>query len=155
MKKEPYLFVDKSLLVKDIIDESAKVILITRPRRFGKSLNMSMLHHFFAKNVFGQLTKNLFDHLKIAEHKDCMAHQGQYPVIYLTFKDMKRDNFEDAYFQLCEIMSSVYDEHHELLSSPQLSDEKKEIFKSVVEQKAEKVNIYNSLEYLTYYMTFG
>ena len=64
----PYLFVDKSLLIKEIIDDLTKVKLITRPRRFGKTLNMSMLHHFFANTVDNQPTAHLFNDLKIAKH---------------------------------------------------------------------------------------
>ncbi len=75
---EKFDFVDKSLMIKDVIDDTAKVILITRPRRFGKTLNLSMLHHFFAAEVAGKATKGLFDQLKIASANErYMAQQGK------------------------------------------------------------------------------
>src|SRR4051794_11959855 len=84
-------FVDKSLLIKAVLDDiSTKVIVITRPRRFGKTLNLSMLQHFFASNAYGLETKNLFDGLKITTcGEEYMRHQGQYPVISISLKDVR------------------------------------------------------------------
>src|SRR6202021_1029791 len=82
-------FVDKTLFIKEFIDDDAEVILITRPRRFGKTLMMSVLQHFFAKTVHRKETAGLFDRFHIAKEADCMALQGQYPVISLSFKDIK------------------------------------------------------------------
>ncbi len=65
IRQKDYVFVDKSLLIKDILQESSKVILLTRPRRFGKTLNMSMLQYFFAANVKGHVTQGIFAGLKI------------------------------------------------------------------------------------------
>jgi Predicted AAA-ATPase len=82
-------FVDKSLFIKEVIDKSAKATVITRPRRFGKTLNLSMLHHFLAAEAYGRSTKGLFDNLKIAKAGgEYMQHQGKYPVIFVTFKDI-------------------------------------------------------------------
>lgn len=147
-----YLFVDKSLFIKDIIEESAKVILLTRPRRFGKTLNMSMLHHFFTKEVDQLSTEGLFKDLKIAEHQDSMLNQGRYPVIYLTFKDLKNEDFHSAYLQLCELISCLYEEHNELLSSPNLSSREKAVFESIANQKAGEANLNSSLKRLTRYL---
>ena len=72
-------FVDKSLFIADLLDDSAQVIVITRPRRFGKTLNLSMLHHFLAKEVNRQATQDLFNGLQISE-TDYLAQQGHYPV---------------------------------------------------------------------------
>ncbi len=69
-------FVDKSLFIRDILQDSSKIILITRPRRFGKTLNMSLLHYFFAAEVLDRKTAGMFDHLQIAQLPECMAHQG-------------------------------------------------------------------------------
>jgi len=84
-------FIDKSLLIKEIIDDEAGIILITRPRRFGKTLNLSMLHHFLAAEAYKQSTQGLFDNLQIAkvDQGKYMQHQGKYPVIFITFKDVK------------------------------------------------------------------
>ncbi|WP_203368860.1 AAA family ATPase, partial [Cysteiniphilum marinum] len=87
---ENAVFVDKSLFIKDIIEDTSKVILITRPRRFGKTLNMSMLHHFFASKVDFTETTGLFDNLAIAKEDNgfyLKTYQGNYPVIFISFKD--------------------------------------------------------------------
>src|SRR3954454_24101197 len=86
-----YEFVDKSLLILDVIEEDCKVLLITRPRRWGKTLNFSMLQHFLSPYVNECPTQGLFDQLLIAgvnEGQYLKTHQGQYPVIFLSFKDI-------------------------------------------------------------------
>ena len=88
-----YYFADKSLLVRDLLDCKDKVVLLTRPRRFGKTTNMSMLEHFF-NVVNAERNRGLFTDLKIAAAKTkksgseepCMNYQGRYPVIFMTFK---------------------------------------------------------------------
>src|SRR5436305_4890579 len=93
-------FVDKSLFIKEVIND-AEVILIPRPRRFGKTLNMSMLRYFFEFNTDATY---LFENLKISHEKDLfLKHQGQYPVIYLTFKDVKEHSYQAAYQKILHI----------------------------------------------------
>ncbi len=90
-------FVDKSLLIQEILDDVAQVAVITRPRRFGKTLNLSMLHYFLAAKAYGQSTQGLFDGIKIAAlGEEYMQHQGKYPVIFVTFKDVKDHRFATA-----------------------------------------------------------
>ena len=91
----PYTFVDKSMLIRDVIDDT-QVLLFTRPRRFGKTLSLSMLYYFFSCTEEG--TADLFKGLKIADNKDfCAKHQGQHPTIFITFKEVKSDDYETAY----------------------------------------------------------
>ncbi len=86
-------------------DVAAEVIVITRPRRFGKTLNLSMLQYFLAPEVLGQPTKSLFEHLKIAQcGKKYMEHQGKYPVIFVTFKDIKQSSQTVAYDKFYELI---------------------------------------------------
>ena len=88
-----YYYVDKTLLIKDIINTGGKVTLFTRPRRFGKSLNMSMLEKFF--NVEGD--KSIFDGLEISKDKDfCDRYMGKYPVILISLKNVEGNSFKDA-----------------------------------------------------------
>src|SRR3990167_1172048 len=84
-------FVDKSLFIKEVLDDrSTAVVVITRPRRFGKTFSLSMLHYFLSAEVSGRKTKHLFDTLKISQAgKAYMKQQGQYPVLSITFKDIK------------------------------------------------------------------
>src|ERR1700675_2941065 len=83
-------FIDKSLFIKEIFDnKEIKVPIIVRPRRFGKTLNMSMLHHFLAAEVNGLKTQGMFDDLKIAQQGyEYMQHQGKYPVVFISFKEI-------------------------------------------------------------------
>lgn len=88
----------KSFIKEVLDDRGTAVVVITRPRRFGKTLNLSMLHHFLAAEVARKSTKNLFNKLKIAGASgDYLQHQGKYPVISVTFKDIKQTKFDDAY----------------------------------------------------------
>ena len=84
--EENYFFVDKTSFIKEVMQDGAKVILITRPRRFGKTLNLSMLHYFLQikseQNLFGNLTIS-------KDEQFCSKHQNKYPVIFVSFKDMK------------------------------------------------------------------
>ncbi len=142
-------FVDKSLLIPEII-EGADVILFTRPRRFGKTLNMSMLRYFFAREVFGQPTKGLFDQLKVAQTGETiLQHQGKYPVIFLTFKDIKETSFKLAYEKIYELIVYLYDEFSYLQASPALSDRQKDFCKRILERKANQAQLENSLQMLT------
>ena len=134
----PYLFVDKSLLIKAILDDLAEVKLFTRPRRFGKTLNMSMLHHFLAETVNGKPTKALFQDLKISDHQKYLErHQGKYTVVYMTFKNVTREtHFETAYKTLCHEISKAYRNHQYLLTSQKLDAYQKKVFESILEERA-------------------
>ena len=103
-----YLFVDKSLFIRDFLNAGDEITLITRPRRFGKTLTLSMLEHFLAPEVNGQSTKGLFEGLQISKYPKIMKDQGQYPVIFLTLKRVKGTTFEIAFKQLKEVMYKVY-----------------------------------------------
>lgn len=147
----PYLFVDKSLFIKEMLDDLTEVKLITRPRRFGKTLNMSMLHHFFASEIDNNPTRHLFENLKIAEYPEYIKnYQGKYPVVYMTFKEVKGQQYEDSYRMFCKVMSQVYLKHEYLLSSNKLAEYQKEIFKTVIEERATESSIKTSLLHLTH-----
>lgn len=145
-------FVDKSLLIREVIEDSAQVILITRPRRFGKTLNLSMLHYFFAAEAYGESTKGLFANLNITEHAEYMQHQGRYPVIFLSLKDVKDHNFETAYANLCEVMRQLYSEFPYLRESELLAEDEKAVYKSIVQKLAKPEDISASLRNLCKYL---
>jgi hypothetical protein len=140
-------FVDKSLLIKSFLDDKGtQVTLITRPRRFGKTTNLSMLHHFFAEEVLGKPTKDLFTGLKIMQQgSEYLQHQGKYPVIALSFKDVKDGSFQSAYDNLCNLLSRTYAEHLLLLDSPKLTSRQKMDFEAIYERKAEESQVRSSL----------
>ncbi len=144
-------FVDKSLFIKDFIDDNGtKVALITRPRRFGKTLNLSMLHHFFAAEVHGKPTNGLFKGLKIMEQGDLYAqHQGKYPVVSLSFKDVKDSDPNLNYANLKNLLARVFGEYQFLLDSPQVPSDKKKNFEAVLKNEADESRIKTALFDLT------
>lgn len=149
---QPYLFVDKSLLIKDILD-GAPTILITRPRRFGKTLNLSMLHHFFAAEVSGQSTAHLFQNLKISGYPNYMEYQGKTPVIFLSFKDVKTKSFKDAYENIKILLRRAYQEHEQKVQSSQnLTKSDLDDFQRILNREALDAEIKNSLKNLTFYL---
>ncbi len=102
-----YYFVDKTLLIQDILEEPSLVLLIPRPRRFGKTLNLSMLQTFLEKS--DRNYADLFKKLAISQNKKAMSHQGQYPVISLTFKDAKQIAMKNVWSILNESLSGSMD----------------------------------------------
>ncbi|NMM64029.1 AAA family ATPase [Clostridium sp. P21] len=145
-----YYLVDKSLFIKEIIEDGSKVLLLPRPRRFGKTVNMSMLKYFFEKT--DEDNSLLFKELNINKHKDIMERQGSYPVIYLTFKDEKYLNWKDCKSGMKFIIGSEFKRHKYLLESNILDDEEKEIYKDVMNLKAEDIYYYKSLLSLSIYL---
>ena len=130
-----YYYIDKTLMIKDFLDERPMVSLFTRPRRFGKTLNMDMLRVFFEKS--DEDTSIYFRNKKIwACGKYYQGFQGQYPVIYVTFKDVKCDSWEDTYDLTCQILRNEVQRHHELLNSDQISAYDKKYLEEILEGEA-------------------
>lgn len=137
-------WVDKSLVMQDIIDSPDKIILFPRPRRFGKTLLMRMLKAFFEKSEKSK--RHLFEPLQIwAAGEAYQAQQGQYPVIYLSFKDVKEPDFELAYQKMQGEIKNAYAAHHYLLESNELSAEDREIFSAILKETASRKSFENSL----------
>ena len=149
-----FCFVDKTLLIKEFLDNNnIKVSLITRPRRFGKTLNLSMLHYFFAKEVDGIPTKGLFNGLKISQAGEhYMAHQGQYPVISVSLKRLKGTTYEVMLNRMRELMSFIYRRHLELLDSPHLVKQEKDKFEAMLGENASQAHLEASLLNLAEYL---
>lgn len=106
-------YVDKTGLINDVLNE--EVILYTRPRRFGKTLNMSMLYYFFSIKQKGNAY--LFRDLKIERNIEAKKHQNKYPIIFIILKDMKRNNFNDQTEKFAALISDIVDNNIELLES--------------------------------------
>lgn len=149
--EEEYLFADKSLLIKDIMEDGGDVILITRPRRFGKTLNLSMLYYFLRKNH--SQAHNLFRGLKISEEREfCDAHQQQYPVIFVSFKDVKEASYVEAYSEIVKLIRRLYSEHRYLLEGDLLFPDEKERFMAFLTEKADKSDIKGAIKQLSEHM---
>lgn len=127
-----YYYVDKTLLIRDFLDERPQVSLFTRPRRFGKTLNMDMLRVFF--EYTDQDTSVYFKDKKIwACGKEYQGHQGKYPVIYVTFKDVKCDTWEKAYDLIYKLLRNEVERHSELLESEKVSFYEKKYLTNILE----------------------
>lgn len=136
-----YYFIDKTLMIKELLENKETVNLFTRPRRFGKTLNMSMLQRFFEATE--QSNAYLFDGLKIAAYPEYMAYQGQYPVISISLKSMKRASYQEAYFEYVKLLSDEFERHEIILQSDAVSEEDKLEFQKIKKRIAEPKE-YNS-----------
>ena len=129
MVSRDYYFVDKTNFIKELLDHKNKVTLITRPRRFGKTLAMRMLQEFFDINAAGRDT---FKGLNISRAGEkYIQHRGKYPVIFFSLKDIATGNYQDALRDLCGKISDLYAEYGFLAESPALNEREKEYFLSV------------------------
>lgn len=116
-----YYYVDKTLLIKELLDERAVITLFTRPRRFGKTLNMDMLRTFFEKTP--EDTSKYFKDKKIWQAGEkYTSQQGKYPVIFLSLKDANKDNWQDLYSRLKATITDEFLRHKELKKSTRLSN---------------------------------
>ena len=143
-----YYYVDKSLLIRDFLDNRPMVSLFTRPRRFGKTLNMDMLRVFFEKTE--EDTSVYFQNMLIWQcGNEYTAYQGKYPVIFMTFKDVKCTSWEETIQYISNLIAMEYQRHMELETSEELSVYEKEQFKKIAKGKADKVDYQMSLQFLS------
>ena len=141
-------YVDKTLLIRDIIDNHSKVYLFTRPRRFGKTLNMDMLRVFF--EISDEDTSRYFADKAIWNcGEEYRAYQGKYPVIFLTFKDVKFDTWEATIDKIRGLLQEEYGRHQELLDSDKLSQYEKIYFTKILDSSANEVELTSALERLS------
>ncbi len=142
-------YIDKTMLIDQLVNRMrAKVTLFTRPRRFGKTLNMSMLEQFFD---IRKDSKSIFDGLKITENRKlCIEWMNQYPTIFISLKDVDGENFESAIAQFSNIISKVYDTHKYLIREENnLEDYEIDKFKAFLMEKASKTNLNDALFFLS------
>ena len=147
-----YLFIDKSLFIKDFIDAGDEISLITRPRRFGKTINLSMLQHFFSKQVNGISTKGLFDGLEISNHSEVMSYQGKYPVIFLTLKEIRGKNFEEAFPIIKNVIRNLFESHRYLLKSEKIEENQKSLITKFLNKTSEFEDYKEALFILSKYL---
>ena len=143
-----YYYVDKTNLIAELLEEeTAEVTLITRPRRFGKTMAMSMLSHFFD---IRKDSKAMFQGLKIAENTElCDEWMNQWPVLFISFRRVDGLNFESAFGMLQETITDIYGDHLYLLDSPRISSYQKEIMDRILRKTASEEEIKASILLLT------
>lgn len=139
-----YYYVDKTLLIKEFLDEKVKVSLFTRPRRFGKTLNMNMLKTFF--EISEKDNSVLFADKKIWScGEEYRKYQGKYPVIFITFKDIKHMTWQDSLKNIESIMATEFLRHKELLLSDKTNKFDKEYYEKIINQQASEVDLMQAL----------
>ena len=145
---DKYYFVDKTLMIKELIESQTIVGLFTKPRRFGKTLNMSMIQRFFEKT--DESNAYLFDGLKISEYPECMQYQGQYPVISISLKSVKQATFEEAFAVFKDLIRAEILRHKSVLfQNDAIEKTDLDRLTRFIELKAEKSDYNTSLGFLS------
>ena len=148
LREEGYYYVDKTFLIYEILINKAKVTLFTRPRRFGKTLNMSMLKYFF--NIENkEENRKLFENLKISD-STYMSEQGKYPVIFISLKDLKENNWEECLESIKDIMYKVFNDYEFLREKLNLVEKRQ--FDKIWEMTGNEKNFKTSLLDLSKYL---
>ena len=146
IQEDNYYYVDKTLLIKDIINEGAAVTLFTRPRRFGKTLNMDTLKSFFEIGTDPQL----FEGLAISKEMEiCKDHLGKYPVIFMTFKGVNHETFSGARSLLVSIIKREAAKYRYILKNNVLDDYDKSEFRKLLDDEMSDATLYGSLKTLS------
>ncbi len=141
LRTNDYYYIDKSKLIEQLLDNKGKVTLFTRPRRFGKTLNMSMLKYFFEIGT----NPSLFDGLYISSNKKiCEKHLGQYPVIFLTLKSVRGYTFEEARKKLLRLVKNEVERFYFLLESKSLLDIDKKKYNELLEMTSDDIELLSS-----------
>lgn len=148
IRSQGYYYVDKTGMIKEILTErTPMVMLITRPRRFGKTLGMSMLEAFFD---IRKDHRALFEGLEIASHPAlCAAWMNQYPTVFITLRQVEGLNFQDAYGQLLYEIALLYREHAYVLDGASMSEPEKQLYRRLMNREADRTDVLRSIEFLT------
>lgn len=145
-----YFYIDKTAFIKEWWESGDDVTLITRPRRFGKTLTMSMLEHFFSVDYTDRA--DLFHGLDIWKDERYHGLQGSYPIIFLSFADVKEPSFPDTRKQICQIITDLYNKYDFLLESDYLNENEKNAYK-LVSDEMENHRMAGSLKALSDYLS--
>ena len=145
--KEQYYFVDKSYFIRDLIHSHKKVTLFTRPRRFGKTLTLSMLEYFFSIDKRNE-SAHLFTDLSIGKSPSILSHQGTYPVIFMTFKNFHNPSWDSMYRSFQLLIQDIYLQFSYLLDSPSLIHYEKDYINRLLSLQAEPEEYQISLQRL-------
>ena len=149
LRENEYFYIDKSDFIRQWWDSADDITLITRPRRFGKTLNMSMLNYFFSNQYKDR--GDIFSGLKVWQSEKYRKIQGTYPVIFISFADVKQSNYSDAIQKVKKIISDVYRQHRYLADSADLTEnERRKIID--IDDKVDDVTAQDSLKDLSYFL---
>ena len=144
-------YVDKTEFIKEVIDDKSEVLLITRPRRFGKTLNMNMLSYYF--DIENKSNKKLFKGLKIMDAGEkYLKEMCSYPVINLSFVKLKENSYKNMILSIKNIIANIYEKYRYLLESDKISKEEKVKIKKILSAKENEVDLKDSIWNLTKYL---
>jgi Predicted AAA-ATPase/PD-(D/E)XK nuclease superfamily len=146
-----FFYIDKTLLIKELWETAGEVILMPRPRRFGKTLNLSMLQYFFEASETGK--DHLFRNLNIWQHTSYRALQGTFPLIYLSLKDIKQETFNSAYAAIAGVISDEFTRHAKVLLTASLAEHERTRFMHIMERKASETELSESIRFLSMLLT--
>ena len=158
-----YCYVDKTLFIKEVIDKGDTILVVPRPRRFGKTLNLSMIKYFYdccpqtRSNVEEKTSpdtcKNLFDSLAISRAgQKYLDKMGKHPVIFISFRTIKAADWEITYRKITKLILDEYLKHDYLLTSPKLKSPEKDYFRRIIHLKGDREDYENSLEKLLIFL---
>ena len=136
--QDNFYYIDKTNFISEVIDNSADVILLPRPRRFGKTLNLTMTKYFFDVE---EDNRELFDNLNISKNQEAMKHCGKYPIIYITFKDVKESSFEYSYEKIKRLISNEFKRHSKAIMNLDIDEIDKKEFKRLSMRKHQELII--------------
>ena len=147
-----YYYVDKTLFIKEFLDQKPLVSLFTRPRHFGKTLNMDMLRVFF--EISEEDTSKYFENKAIWRcGEEYRRQQGQYPVVFLTFKDVKFDSWKATLDKIKDLLQEEFGRHQEIADSDRLAEYEKTYFAKIINGEASEVDLTVSLAKLSRMLT--
>ncbi|UCH94912.1 MAG: AAA family ATPase [Candidatus Aminicenantes bacterium] len=171
--EDNYCYVDKTLFIKEVIDKGDIILLIPRPRRFGKTLNLSMIKYFYdccpetrgpakganddnaarGTGIPANSYRKLFDSLAISKAgQKYLDKMGKYPVIFLSFRDIKEMEWETCMDKIKQLIQDEYSKHYYLLKSKELIPPEKDYFQRIIQRKASKADYEKSLEKLLIFL---
>ena len=152
--EDGFYYIDKTDFIGEIIDSSAEVILLPRPRRFGKTLNLSMLNYFF--NI-EEDNRELFSGLNVYKNSQIMTHCNRYPIIYITFKDVKEKSFEDSIDKIYALIRSEFGRHEKVIGTiiKSVSKEDRDNYYEIINRKASKAIYENGFKLLSKLLTLA
>ncbi len=150
LREDQRLYVDKSHFISEVLRDNATVLLLPRPRRFGKTLNLSLLRYFLEQRE--EDLSELFRDLTIWQDEEARIHFQQYPTIFITFKDIKEGSFEDTFEAMQDVIRQVYHEHRYVLDAPELTLEQKDRYQRVLRSEGSRIMVRNALRDLTEYL---
>lgn len=152
LRENNYFYIDKTDFIREWWEAGDAVTLITRPRRFGKTLNMSMVEQFFSQTYAER--EDLFQGLKIWQEDHYQKLQGTYPVISVSFANVKDDSYANAYRKICQLISDIYARHSYLLKSELLQESDRMYFRSVrvgMDEATASMALYKLSDYMYRY----